>query len=403
MRTPEFCSTCHKVALIPALNGYRWMRGQNHYDTWYDSGVSGRAVRSFYDPPQPKACRDCHLPAYRSDEFGNKKGFLHDHVFPAANTALPFVRGDRETEKKIRDFLQNKVLTVDLFAIRRGDELLVLGDTPPAVRPGETLDVEVVVRTRGVGHPYTNGTADSNETWVSLEAREPARASSSASGVLDADGPPRRRRRPARDARHRPGRRAHGPPPAAGHPRPALQQRHRARRGARRPLPRHDPEGREGRDHAVGRHALPQVLARLHDLLARRGAAVAAGDDARAATPSTLPARSGSRSPGGSGGAAAGQPRPPLAALERLRHRPLPPGRPQGRRARLDEGRRARAGQAGRPAEPRARRDRRGPARRREGLARRGREAPARAGARRRSSARRSPRTRAGWTTPRRT
>ncbi len=187
MRSPEFCSTCHKVGLIPALNGYRWMRGQDHYDTWYDSGVSGRAVRSFYDPPKPKACRDCHLPDYRSDEFGNKKGFLHDHVFPAANTALPFVRGDKETEKQIRDFLQNKVLTVDIFAIRRGDEILVLGDTPPAVKPGETLDVEVVVRTRGIGHPYTNGTADSNEIWVSLEGAS-AGGPFFRSGVLDDAG-----------------------------------------------------------------------------------------------------------------------------------------------------------------------------------------------------------------------
>lgn len=187
MRTPEFCSTCHKVALIPALNGYRWMRGQDHYDGWYDSGVSGRAVRSFYDPPKPKACRDCHLPDYRSDEFGNKKGFLHDHVFPAANTALPFVRGDRETQKKIEEFLENKVLTVDLFAIRRGDRFDVLGEEPIAVRPGETLDVEVVVRTRGIGHPYTNGTADSNETWVSLEAASGG-ARFFASGVLGEDG-----------------------------------------------------------------------------------------------------------------------------------------------------------------------------------------------------------------------
>jgi tetratricopeptide (TPR) repeat protein len=187
MRTPEFCSTCHKVSLIPALNGYRWLRGQNHYDTWYDSGVSGRAVRSFYDPPKPKACRDCHLPDYRSDEFGNRKGFLHDHVFPAANTALPFVRGDKETEKRMREFLENKVLTVDLFAIRRGGELLVLGDALPAVRPGETLDVEVVVRTRGIGHPYTNGTADSNETWVSLAAGSAA-GKFFESGVLDETG-----------------------------------------------------------------------------------------------------------------------------------------------------------------------------------------------------------------------
>jgi hypothetical protein len=187
MRSPEFCSTCHKVGLIPALNGYRWMRGQNHYDGWYDSGVSGRAVRSFYDPPKAKACRDCHLPDFKSAEFGNKKGYLHDHLFPAANTALPFVRGDRETQKTIEEFLQNKVLTVDVFAVRRGGELVVLGDQPVTVRPGETLDVEVVVRTRGVGHPYTNGTADSNETWVSLEA-EGGAGRFFASGVPDAEG-----------------------------------------------------------------------------------------------------------------------------------------------------------------------------------------------------------------------
>ncbi|MCA1580599.1 MAG: tetratricopeptide repeat protein [Acidobacteria bacterium] len=187
MRTPEFCSSCHKVALIPALNSYRWMRGQNHYDSWYDSGVSGRAVRSFYDPPAARACRDCHLPPYRSDEFGNKNGQLHDHLFPAANTALPFIRGDRQTEQKIREFLQNKVLTVDLFAIRRGEERLVLGADPIRVRPGETLEIEAVVRTRGVGHPYTNGTADSNETWVSLEGRSGGTAFFR-SGVLDASG-----------------------------------------------------------------------------------------------------------------------------------------------------------------------------------------------------------------------
>jgi hypothetical protein len=187
MRTPEFCSTCHKVSLIPALNGYRWMRGQDHYDSWYDSGVSGRAVRSFYDPPQAKACRDCHLPAYRSAEFGNKGGFVHDHLFPAANTALPFIRDDEPTQKAIEDFLRNKVLTVDLFAIRRGEEVVPLGGSPPAVRPGETLEVEVVVRTRGVGHPYTNGTADSNETWVSLSAGSGGRTFFE-SGALDADG-----------------------------------------------------------------------------------------------------------------------------------------------------------------------------------------------------------------------
>jgi Flp pilus assembly protein TadD len=160
------------------------MRGQNHYDSWYDSGVSGRAVRSFYDPPKAKACRDCHLPPFKSAEFGNRGGFVHDHLFPAANTALPFVRNDRETVARIQRFLQDKVLTVDLFAIRRGDDVLVLDDRPPEVAPGQVLDVEVVVRTRGVGHPFTNGTADSNEVWVSLEGASGQRPFFE-SGVID--------------------------------------------------------------------------------------------------------------------------------------------------------------------------------------------------------------------------
>ena len=187
MRTPEFCSTCHKVGLLPPLNDYHWMRGQNHYDSWYDSGVSGNAVRSFYDPPKTKACRDCHLPLMPSNEFGNVAGMLHDHVFPAANTALPAIRGDKETIEDIRKKVLMGSLSIDVFGIKRGNEVVPIGPSLPALKPGETVDVEVVVRTRTLGHPYTNGTSDSNETWVEFKAENGAR-SVMASGTLDANG-----------------------------------------------------------------------------------------------------------------------------------------------------------------------------------------------------------------------
>ncbi len=187
MRTPEFCATCHKVALLPPLNDYRWLRGQNHYDTWYDSGVSRRGVRSFYDAPQPKACRDCHLPLLASKEFGNRGGKVHDHLFPAANTALPAIRGDRATIDDIRKKVLEKSLSVDLFALRRGGKTVVLGPSLPALKPGETVDVEVVVRTRTLGHPFTQGTADSNEAWVAFGVRNGDRTLVE-SGTLDADG-----------------------------------------------------------------------------------------------------------------------------------------------------------------------------------------------------------------------
>ena len=187
MRTPEFCATCHKVGLLLPLNDYHWMRGQNHYDSWFDSGVSGVAVRSFYDPPKPKACRDCHLPLIDSTEFGNRDGKLHDHLFPAANTALPAIRNDQQTIDDIRKKILVGSLSIDIFGIRRGREIVPLGPALPALKPGETVDVEVVVRTRTLGHPYTNGTSDSNETWVEFHADDGSRPLM-ASGTLDAAG-----------------------------------------------------------------------------------------------------------------------------------------------------------------------------------------------------------------------
>jgi tetratricopeptide (TPR) repeat protein len=186
MRQPEFCSTCHKVALLPPMNDYKWMRGQNHYDSWQDSGVSGFAVRSFYDPPAPKACRDCHLPPFPSDEFGSHGGFVHDHAFPAANTALPAVRGDREMSELTEKFLKGS-LTADIFALRRGDRVLPIGADLPRLVPGETVEVDVVIRTRKLGHQYTNGTADSNETWLAFSGENGGRKIVE-SGSLGGDG-----------------------------------------------------------------------------------------------------------------------------------------------------------------------------------------------------------------------
>ncbi|MDZ7749293.1 MAG: hypothetical protein U5K43_11075 [Halofilum sp. (in: g-proteobacteria)] len=38
-----------------AVNDYKWIRGQNHYDSFLLSGVSGHGVSSFYYPPRAVA------------------------------------------------------------------------------------------------------------------------------------------------------------------------------------------------------------------------------------------------------------------------------------------------------------------------------------------------------------
>ncbi len=95
-KTPEFCGTCHKVHLPVELNDYKWLRGQNHYDAYHLSGVSGHGVPSFYYPPTARHdCNGCHMPLVESDDFGARyfddsgKLKVHKHQFPSANTAIP--------------------------------------------------------------------------------------------------------------------------------------------------------------------------------------------------------------------------------------------------------------------------------------------------------------------------
>ena len=95
-KTAEFCATCHKVSLPTELNHYKeFLRGQNHYDTYLLSGVSGSGARSFYYPAVAKEnCAACHMPLQPSSDFGSKDfdgsgtRKMHNHRFPGANTGL---------------------------------------------------------------------------------------------------------------------------------------------------------------------------------------------------------------------------------------------------------------------------------------------------------------------------
>ncbi len=183
-RSAEFCATCHKVHLPQAVNHYRWLRGQDHYDSFLSSGVSGHRVDSFYYPAKAvDRCANCHMPLRESDDpaardFAGSGGRqIHDHGFAAANTGVPHLLGlPRETLQARRGFLANAA-RVDLFGLRLGTDVdapLVAPLRPevPTLKPGGTYLLEAVVRTLGVGHQLTQGTADSNQLWLQVEVRD---------------------------------------------------------------------------------------------------------------------------------------------------------------------------------------------------------------------------------------
>ena len=169
-----FCATCHKQSLITPVNNYKWLRGFDEYDGWQGSGISGGSARSFYYPDKPLQCQDCHMPEVPSEDAGNDDGMVNSHRFLGSNTALPAVLGYREQLRATVEFLQDEQLTVDIFAVRLGQSgtasrLIAPADAATlSVAPGDLLDVEIVVRTRGVGHQFTGGTTDSNMSWLEV-------------------------------------------------------------------------------------------------------------------------------------------------------------------------------------------------------------------------------------------
>ncbi|MCS7025622.1 MAG: tetratricopeptide repeat protein [Bryobacteraceae bacterium] len=225
----EFCSSCHKVHLDVPVNNYRWIRGFNDYDNWQASGVSGRGARSFYYPAKPATCSTCHMPLVPSKDPGNQNGMVHSHRFPGANTAVPFVNGDQVQLEETKKFLQSGFLTVDIFAaspltatrdvkmIRRaepgphtaltsfavGEEAESAGQvflrevgkvaapldhSEMRLEPGSTVRVDVVVRTRKIGHFFPGGTVDAFDVWVEFEAFDAEGKHIFWSGRVEEDG-----------------------------------------------------------------------------------------------------------------------------------------------------------------------------------------------------------------------
>lgn len=225
----EFCSTCHKVHLDVPVNNYRWLRGFNDYDNWQASGVSGQGARSFYYPPKSQTCTDCHMPLVPSNDPGSRDGKVHSHRFATANTAVAHVNGDKKQMEETVNFLKSGFITVDLFAatpVREGaagevrkaggeaaprlsttfatgeeaegggpvmireinDVAAPIDQTRTTFRPGDTVRLDAVVRTRRIGHFFPGGTVDSFDVWLELIGVDATGKTVFWSGKVEDDG-----------------------------------------------------------------------------------------------------------------------------------------------------------------------------------------------------------------------
>lgn len=196
-----FCGSCHKAWVPEDLNDYRWLAGQNHYDSWRLSGVSGHGLDSWRWPEHAITdCNVCHMPLQPSsgmaarirDDSSELK--VHDHQFASGNTALMELLQlpDKKQRLAASEAALQGSMRVDIIGLRKGG--VIDGPFIGPIRPeiptllgGERYLLEVVSRNLSTGHAFTQGTADSNEIWLELTVHDGSRIIAH-SGLIDDSG-----------------------------------------------------------------------------------------------------------------------------------------------------------------------------------------------------------------------
>src|SRR4029453_12288717 len=85
-------------------------------------------------------------------------------------------------------------MRVDLFALREGatiDSPLIAPLRPevPTVKREQPYLLDAVIRTLRVGHPFTQGTVDSNEAWLDVKISDASgRVIGRSGGIRESDG-----------------------------------------------------------------------------------------------------------------------------------------------------------------------------------------------------------------------
>jgi Tfp pilus assembly protein PilF len=191
-KSPEFCGACHLSNLPRQLSSYKWLRGFSTYDEYQTSSFSNSTPVPYYQRAQA-TCQDCHMgrETVPRGEYGTKNGAIASHRWLGGNTAVPFYYGYAEQLQKTTEFLQNKAINVDIFALTKPDseELIApLGLKSFRVEPNVDAQVFVVIQNKTLGHSLIPEQRDMYEAWVEFTVKDASGREISHSGFLKPDG-----------------------------------------------------------------------------------------------------------------------------------------------------------------------------------------------------------------------
>ena len=149
------CTTCHDAALDTQVTHTHWSHGRDDGDAWYDSSYNGHGTHTPW-PADEKSCQSCHMPRVQAShrERGAKNGWVRDHRFLGANSALARLDNRVHQVNEITAFMKDRI------------QLSLM----------QSLDgtVDVVLFNAAVGHRFPGGVNDNNDVWLEIEMRDEA-------------------------------------------------------------------------------------------------------------------------------------------------------------------------------------------------------------------------------------
>lgn len=197
LKSPEFCASCHKAAIVPEMNGRKWIRTFSAYDEWQQSAFSNQTTQPL-SKRQYQDCQSCHMPDQPS--VGYKS-----HRWVGGNTAIPAHYNSKDQLQATTDLLKSGVIGIDIFAVRGGveneNELLAApldylskinkisdSENSDGKTAGNRISVDVVAANRGVGHSFPAELRDIFEAWMEFKVEDAAGAAVYHSGAVKSDG-----------------------------------------------------------------------------------------------------------------------------------------------------------------------------------------------------------------------
>ncbi len=196
-KAPEYCAACHKQFVDQEINNFGWVQLQNQYDNWRQSRWNHPG-----DPSRTIECRECHMPLVASTDPAagdaadyNRTpddGKHRSHRFLAANQMMPrllelpgwqehvelteqWLRGEYEVPEIAHKWQNGPVVGLEL-------------DAPDRVRPGDHVNLRLIITSNKVGHDFPTGPLDIIQAWIQLLVSDEAGNTIFSRGSVDRRG-----------------------------------------------------------------------------------------------------------------------------------------------------------------------------------------------------------------------